>query len=216
MTCGIYKLISPSGKFYIGSSKNIEWRFKVHSIKLSRGEHKNMALSRAYMKYNGDLSCKVIIICEQKDLIFYEQICIDGLKPEYNASRIASKVEWTPEIRLRRSKAAIKYWQNTENRMRVSAFHKGRKRSPETCAKISANTKRQMASPEARAATAERNRNRIITPAIRANYAKAKIGSKASLETRAKMSASAKASWQNSDRPRSWKNKKRLAAGETE
>lgn len=88
--CGIYKITSPSGKFYIGSSINVSDRIARHKKHLEKKIHKNEVLQRAWEKYKGDLNFEQILICRKEDLLFYEQLCIDGLKPEYNLCPRAS------------------------------------------------------------------------------------------------------------------------------
>ena len=121
MNSGIYKITSPSGKFYIGSSKNIKKRWRSHRSELSRGKHANKALQRAFNKY-GNLDFEVIIICRFEDLLLYEQIAIDGLLPDYNVLRVAGRLDG--------------YRHSDETRRRLSESHKGRKLPPEQRAKI--------------------------------------------------------------------------------
>ena len=45
---GIYKITSPSGKIYIGQSKNIEKRFKAYYKKLGKNQPR---LYRSFKKY---------------------------------------------------------------------------------------------------------------------------------------------------------------------
>lgn len=52
MSSGIYKITNrESGKFYIGSSQNLEKRFRGHKNKLRRNAHNNIYLQRAWNKY---------------------------------------------------------------------------------------------------------------------------------------------------------------------
>lgn len=49
MTSGIYKIINKvNGKYYVGSSKNIESRWKSHRYQLRRSCHKNIMLQNDY------------------------------------------------------------------------------------------------------------------------------------------------------------------------
>lgn len=48
MSCGIYKIISPSGKIYIGQSKNIEKRWKSYKQSKAKGQP---ILYRSFLKY---------------------------------------------------------------------------------------------------------------------------------------------------------------------
>lgn len=75
MTCGIYRILNvKSGKFYLGSSKNIEHRWKGHLRDLEAGNHHNVLLQRAYAKYGRDaFSFEVIVECPEKDRLRIEQ-----------------------------------------------------------------------------------------------------------------------------------------------
>lgn len=49
---GIYSIVSPSGKRYVGMTMTgFTWRWKGHLKDLRGGRHKNAALSRAFAKY---------------------------------------------------------------------------------------------------------------------------------------------------------------------
>lgn len=87
---GIYKISSPSGKFYIGSSSNIHSRWIAHRSELSRGKHCNLPLQRAYNKY-GDQAIvfEVLTFCSREEPLEIEQKYIDELNPHYNICRIA-------------------------------------------------------------------------------------------------------------------------------
>lgn len=106
MTCGIYKITSPSGKCYIGSSDVIERRTKSHFSLLARAKHNNWRLTSAYVKYGNALTAETIIICSKDDLLLYEQCAMDAFKPEYNCSLIAGRPEWTPE-RIAKQQATV-------------------------------------------------------------------------------------------------------------
>ena len=97
MTCGIYKIVNIlNNKFYIGSSKNIESRWKQHKRDLKRGGHHSIHLQRAWNMY-GENNFKLIIFqkCKERLLIEVEQSLLDDLKPwkdsvGYNVSPKAS------------------------------------------------------------------------------------------------------------------------------
>lgn len=88
---GVYVIISNSNKFYIGSSSDFKKRWCAHLSQLRNNKHHNEPLQRAFAKYGeAGLIFFPIIYCDPKDLIFYEQLCIDTLLPEYNSSNIAT------------------------------------------------------------------------------------------------------------------------------
>ena len=107
MTQGIYKISSPSGNFYIGSSQNIERRFVQHKSELRRSKHYNFLLQKAYEKHQGRL-CYEIIFCVtcKNDIEKFEQYFIDELKPSYNLSNNASCPMRDPAVAARMSAAS--------------------------------------------------------------------------------------------------------------
>lgn len=72
-------------KVYIGSSENIEGRFKQHLAKLNNNKHHNSYLQNSYNKY-GEESFKlgVITICKPEELLKFEQFYIDKNKHLFN------------------------------------------------------------------------------------------------------------------------------------
>lgn len=92
MTSGIYKLYFKQNPthFYIGSSKNINQRFKEHRNQLSKGTHDNPILNKAFKKYGFEnLISEFIEECNIDSLRQVEQKYIDTLKPHYNISKRA-------------------------------------------------------------------------------------------------------------------------------
>lgn len=101
MTCGIYKIVNTlNGKFYLGSSKNIEKRFKKHLKDASKQRHNSIHFQRAYGKYGSNVFILEIIKIlnfdiSEKDLLNEEQFYLDSLTPwndeiGYNISKYAS------------------------------------------------------------------------------------------------------------------------------
>lgn len=59
---GIYKIINKvNNKYYIGSSKNIDFRWKIHIRQLNNQKHHNEYLQRAWNKYGSDVFDFVIV-----------------------------------------------------------------------------------------------------------------------------------------------------------
>src|SRR5688500_12196815 len=94
---GIYAIRNlVTGKVYVGSAQNIRRRHGEHQRMLRRGAHENPLLQKAWNKHGTDaLAFKVMLICDQNDLIFFEQRALDcyarnlGWRNLYNQSRIA-------------------------------------------------------------------------------------------------------------------------------
>lgn len=82
MISGIYKITNTvNGKAYVGSSKNIQKRFKTHMYALDSNEHHSVKLQRAWNKHGSSkFTFDVILLCSIENLIMYEQICIDHNK----------------------------------------------------------------------------------------------------------------------------------------
>ena len=68
---GIYCIKNKiNGKVYIGSSNNIERRFKKHKTELNTNNHSNKYLEKAYKKYGKDNFEFIILeLCTQEELI---------------------------------------------------------------------------------------------------------------------------------------------------
>lgn len=61
---GVYKILNTiNGKFYIGSSINIEKRFKQHRAELNKGTHNNKYLQNAWNKYGANNFEFIIVEC---------------------------------------------------------------------------------------------------------------------------------------------------------
>ena len=79
---GIYKIINKiNGKYYIGSSKNIQRRWNEHKSELNRGIHQNSYLQNSWNKY-GENNFHFVIEKEvpKQTLIMEEQKYLDKIK----------------------------------------------------------------------------------------------------------------------------------------
>lgn len=88
MTCGVYKIEATSGKKYIGSSNNIERRWRKHKSELRAANHHCPGLQGAYNKYGETLHFEILSVFEKSMLLRVEQFCLDwfGHKHLYNLS----------------------------------------------------------------------------------------------------------------------------------
>lgn len=154
--CGIYKITSPSGKVYIGSSMNIKKRFDTYK----RMHHKNQIhLYRSMLKYGTDThNFEVIVECDFKDLFYFERCfqeiynSVDkGLNCEYVNTNEKPKLR-SEEVRkkISKSKTGFKHSENAkikisnyaknrpqEVRDKIGEKHKGKRISDETKLKMS-------------------------------------------------------------------------------
>lgn len=81
ITSGIYKIVNKINfKFYIGSSSNIDRRWKKHLSELRKGKHYNSYLQNSFNKY-GESSFHLEIIEETTNLMEREQHFLDSLQP---------------------------------------------------------------------------------------------------------------------------------------
>jgi group I intron endonuclease len=170
--CGIYKIISPSGKFYIGSAVKVSRRWWNHRYQLKKGVHHNASLQRAANKYGeGALRYEVLFYCDPSDVLMYEQRAIDILEPEYNIVRSAGSplgFRHTDEAKAKIAAASRAQSEETREKRRASLRAAGF--TDERRAKISAGLK-----------------GRLISDETRANMSAAKKGVKFSDERRANL-----------------------------
>ncbi len=91
MKTGIYKIENTVNcKCYIGSAIYFAARWGVHRHHLNQGRHHSRYLQRAWNKYGADAFVfSKLLVCDRKDLLYYEQLCLDAYKPAYNICRTA-------------------------------------------------------------------------------------------------------------------------------
>ena len=80
---GVYIITCLSNnKVYIGSSQNIEKRWKTHKAKLFNKTHRNKHLQNAYQKYGAEnITYSILELVSKENLIIREQYWMD----EYNS-----------------------------------------------------------------------------------------------------------------------------------
>lgn len=92
---GVYIIFNfADGKYYVGSSKNAEKRWKKHLVLLRKSNHGNVLLQRAWDKYNED-SFSFIYLEYCGNYVEREQYYLDILQPwkrttGYNICKIAT------------------------------------------------------------------------------------------------------------------------------
>jgi len=79
---GIYKIVClTNGKIYVGSSKDIDFRWRRHRMFLRNNNHVNSHLQAAWNKYGkSSFTLEVIELCDVSDLIKKEDFWIDETK----------------------------------------------------------------------------------------------------------------------------------------
>jgi group I intron endonuclease len=107
--CGVYKIqsiIKPKC-IYIGSTKNINKRWKNHAYLLRVGRHSNSKLQQHYNKYGSDdLKYSLLCECGEDDRCAMEQFFIDALDPWFNISTKTIGIGFTDETRQKMSQSA--------------------------------------------------------------------------------------------------------------
>lgn len=123
MNSCIYKITNKvNGKTYIGSTKNVKARWAKHKALLRHSYHHNHHLQAAWNKYGEDsFTFEIVEECIPSMLLSREQFFIDTMKPEYNQTAIAGKIEMTEEMRNKLSAA-------TKNAYKEGRLHKTTKK----------------------------------------------------------------------------------------
>lgn len=134
MTTGIYSIKNiKNGNQYIGSSANIEERWKRHISRLNKCEHHSRHLQNAWQYYGAEsFDFSILLICDVDSLIEYEQYCIDTMKPVYNVSPTAGRTAGiirTNEYKLKQSKSQSGKVMSEETRRKISEGMKGKRNS---------------------------------------------------------------------------------------
>lgn len=184
MKSGIYQITNQlNGKRYVGSTTNLERRWRYHLGDLRRGQHSNRHLQAAFNKYGENtFAFSVLEYVETESLLEREQHYLDTRMPEYNILPTAGSplgFQWTAEARATLS-AAMSGERNPNY---------GKHPSDETLAKLSAARMGHSVSDKTRAKISNALRGRYISAETRRRISEARMGHRASAETRAKMSA---------------------------
>jgi group I intron endonuclease len=146
---GIYQIRNlVNGHVYIGSTVRFYSRRSAHKRDLERGTHHSERLQRAWAKYGkAAFKFEPLIVCGREHLIFYEQLLIDALAPEYNMCKVAG--------------SCLGNKLSEEHKRKIGAAHKGRVTSPETRRKMSIAALGRKKSAEAREAMSQGQRLRL-------------------------------------------------------
>lgn len=77
--CGVYEIVNTSnGKRYVGSSKNIDSRFREHRRELRKGSHHAVKLQRSWNKYGEDsFGFSIVELCAPGERLSIEQAQMD-------------------------------------------------------------------------------------------------------------------------------------------
>lgn len=88
---GLYEIRNiKNGKIYIGSAINFHRRFEYHKYELNNHKHSNGHLQNAWDKYGKDsFNFYPLLICSKEMLLYYEQVLLDNIRPQYNIATSA-------------------------------------------------------------------------------------------------------------------------------
>jgi group I intron endonuclease len=199
---GIYQIKNKvNGKIYIGSSVNIDKRWKYHRYYLNKNEHHNVLLQRSWNLY-GESNFEFEIIEQFDDpalLLEREQHYLDTLqttKPEngYNLCPNANSMRGYKYSEEQKQKMS-------ELRKGQGNQHYGKKHSEETKKKIGQINSTKVRTEETKRKLAEITRERMANlketnpekfEAIVSNIKKARIGKPLTEQAKKKLSESAK------------------------
>lgn len=185
MNCGIYKLEFADGSFYIGSSHQLRRRIVSHRKDLRLSLHNNRKMQKAFDSCQRNFNVKILLLCDRKELLKWEQFCIDRLQPTLNifmsvyrldmdletrkkvSAGIRLRFALDPDYRKRLAQAAVLRFQRPGERERNSVAIK-RGWTSEKRQKASERTKLQFAATAAREAAAKRTREQFSSVEARA------------------------------------------------
>ncbi len=91
LECGVYEIVNTAtGKRYVGSTVNFRSRWATHKSYLRKGTHHSRKLQHSFSKHGeAAFLFNKLLVCAPEKLLMFEQICLDGLKPEYNIAPVA-------------------------------------------------------------------------------------------------------------------------------
>jgi len=138
---GIYKIQSKtnSDRIYIGSSKDISDRWRLHISDLRKNRHHSIKLQRHYNKYGEeDLRFEILNECNLDNLIKKEQCYLNVFQPYFNICKIAKsrlgvkgQVAWNKGKKGIYSKETLKKMRRPRPDMIGNKINVGRKQSDE-------------------------------------------------------------------------------------
>lgn len=202
MISGVYQIKNKTnGHIYIGSAINIKNRFQNHKKVLRKNTHHSNYLQNAWNKYGeNSFDFQTLILCDKQNCILFEQMFIDGYRPEYNICKVAGSTfgfRFTDESK---AKISAKAYGNTRKL--------GHKLSDETKKKLSIAKLGKSVPPfseEHRQKIGEANSRRILSDETKRKISNSLIGYKHDDEFKEKVSKFQKG------RPKSMEMRRKLS-----
>ena len=188
---GVYGIVHrPSGRVYVGGSRDVFRRWRTHVWSLNRGRHHAPALLEAWC-VDGLSAFAFVVLerCPRAMLAEREQVWLDAFPGPLNTSLSAACPPLDPlvAVKIGRANAGRTHVKTEETRRRLSVALAGPATSPETRAKISAALRGRKCPwaagdanptrlPEVREKMRLAARGRVITPETRAKISAANRG----------------------------------------
>lgn len=137
--CGVYRILNRStGDCYIGSSKQIEFRWEQHCSLLRRGKHTNERLQRSWDKYgSAAFVFEVVLEVGLDRLLAAEQEQLNSERPAYNLNPVAGHAvlplgyRHSDEAKAKMRQAKLGSKASDKTRAKMSHAHVGHVNSPE-------------------------------------------------------------------------------------
>lgn len=183
MSCGVYAIQNTvNGKVYVGSSKNIEVRWRNHRHQLNANRHHSRYLQRVWNLDGADAFIfKILIICSKENLILYERIGLSAWKhANYNVSQVCGTRLGVPQSEETRKKIgeAVRNMSD-ETRRKMGQAHVGLRHSEESKLKMSEIGKARVIPEETRQRMSESSKARVRAPLSEETKLKISIANKA-------------------------------------
>lgn len=173
----LYRITSPSGKFYIGITvQSVSKRWWSHCREACVGS--NTPLHRAIRKYGADaFEVRTLAVLEDTELAATEIRAIERMQPEYNVTAGGDGtlgVSPSAETRAKLSAALRGRKKSAEHRAKLSAANRGKKLSAEHRANVGFAQRGRQFSDEHRKKLAAASRRLWQDPKHRAKVRKTK------------------------------------------
>jgi group I intron endonuclease len=128
MAAGVYLITcTANNRRYVGSSKNIDHRWREHRKCLRSGRHWNVLVQRSWDKYGADAFEWAVLeeVKDQTQLTAREQHWMDLLHPEFNLSPLAHRPtrkgrRTSAETRARQAAGNRRYWEGLSDEERAA------------------------------------------------------------------------------------------------
>ena len=187
---GIYEILNTITRdFYIGSTVSFKRRWAQHRCELRKSVHRNNHLQKAWNKYGEQaFEFNVILLCDIDNLLYYEQLLLDNLKPAYNICPVAGNT--------------FGRIFSDETKHKMSNSKKGKPLSEDHKQKLREASKNHYYSEETRRKISEAKAGRPLTEETKQKISESKIGHITTEEHRRKLSESGKRYWNKNGKTR--------------